>query len=208
MDNRERRDRGMAYYSDEAVMEEQLKAKRAVRRYNECMPFDPEEGTRRLEEAGIKHKGDLYFEPPFHCEYGTHIEVGENFYANAYCTMLDVAKITIGDDVLFGPSVSLYTAGHPIHPDSRKSGYEFGIPITIGDRVWIGGSCVILPGVTIGSDTVIAAGSVVTKDIPSGVVAAGNPCRVLREITEADRKYYYKDREFDEEVWEIIRPAE
>ncbi len=119
--------------------------------------------------------------------------------------MLDVGKITIGDDVLFGPFVSLYTAGHPIHPQSRKSYYEYGIPITIGDRVWIGGSCVILPGISIGSDTVIGAGSVVTKDIPAGVIAAGNPCRVIRKITEEDRKYYYKDREFDDEIWEIVK---
>ena len=122
--------------------------------------------------------------------------------------MLDVGKIKIGDDVQFGPSVSLYTAGHPIHPQSRKSGYEYGISITIGDRVWIGGNCVVLPGITIGPDTVIAAGSVVTKDIPEGVVAAGNPCRVIRKITEDDRKYYYKDRVFDDEIWEIINRAE
>ncbi|MCI8513307.1 MAG: sugar O-acetyltransferase [Lachnospiraceae bacterium] len=208
MDNRERRDRGMAYITDEAIVEEQQRAKRAIRRYNACMPFDLEEGLRCLDEAGICHKGEVYFEPPFHCEYGTHIEVGENFYANAYCTMLDVARIRIGDDVLFGPNVSLYTAGHPIHPASRKSGYEYGIPITIGDRVWIGGNCVILPGVTIGSDSVIAAGSVVTKDVPPGVVAGKNPCRVIRSITEDDRKYYYKDRVFDEEVWEVIRRIE
>lgn len=205
MDNRTRRDKGMAYFSDESVMKEQSKAKRAIRRYNECMPFDTEQGMKCLEEAGILHKGSMYFEPPFHCEYGTHIELGENFYANAYCTMLDVGKITIGDDVLFGPCVSLYTAGHPIHPQSRKSGYEYGIPISIGDRVWIGGNCVVMPGITIGSDSVIGAGSVVTKDIPAGVIAAGNPCRVIREITEEDRKYYYKDRVFDDEIWEMVK---
>ena len=116
--------------------------------------------------------------------------MGENFYANAYCTMLDVGKIKIGDDVLFGPHVSLYTAGHPIHPQSRKSGYEYGIPITIGDRVWIGGSCVVMPGVSIGSDTVIGAGS---------------PCKVIQKITEEDRKYYYKDQMFDDEIWETVK---
>lgn len=205
MDSKMRRDRGMAYRTDDAVLEEQLKTKYIIRQYNDCMPFDEEKGMQYLEEAGIVHTGYLYFEPPFHCEYGSHIEVGENFYANAYCTMLDVAKITIGDDVLFGPNVSLYTAGHPIHPLSRKSGYEYGIPITIGDRVWIGGSCVVMPGVSIGSDTVIGAGSVVTKNIPAGVVAAGNPCRVIRKITEEDRKYYYKDRVFDDEIWETVK---
>lgn len=205
IDSRTRRDGEMAYRADDAIIEEQLKTKYIIRQYNDCMPFDEEKGMQYLEEAGIIHAGDLYFEPPFHCEYGSHIKVGKNFYANAYCIMLDVARITIGDDVLFGPSVSLYTAGHPLHPQSRKSGYEYGIPITIGDRVWIGGSCVVMPGVSIGSDTVIGAGSVVTKDIPAGVIAAGNPCRVIRKITEEDRKYYYKDRVFDDEIWEIVR---
>ncbi len=205
MDNRTRRDKGMAYFSDESVMEEQLKAKKLIRQYNQYMPFEPEKGMECLYETGIKHKGSVYFEPPFHCEYGSHIEVGENFYANAYCTMLDVAKITIGDDVLFGPFVCLYTAGHPIHPESRKSGYEYGKPITIGNGVWIGGNCVILPGVTVGDNAVIAAGSIVTKDVPAGVLAAGNPCKVIREITEEDRRYFYKKEPFDDEVWQLIQ---
>lgn len=204
MDNRRRRDSGMAYFADESVTAEMVTAKKAVRKYNECMPFDVEQGMKCLDEAGIRHKGSMYFEPPFHCEYGSHIEIGEGFYANTGCVMLDVGRITIGDNVLFGPNVSLYTAGHPIHPESRKSGYEYGIPIKIGDNVWIGGSCVILPGVTIGNNVVIGAGSVVTKDIPDNVCAAGNPCRVIREITEEDRLYYYKDRKFDDEVWEKI----
>ena len=204
MDNRRRRDSGMAYFADESVTAEMVTAKKAVRKYNECMPFDVEQGVKYLNEAGIRHKGSVYFVPPFHCEYGSHIEIGEGFYANTGCVMLDVGRITIGDNVLFGPNVSLYTAGHPIHPESRKSGYEYGIPIKIGDNVWIGGSCVILPGVTIGNNVVIGAGSVVTKDIPDNVCAAGNPCRVIREITEEDRLYYYKDRKFDDEVWEKI----
>lgn len=208
MDNRTRRDSEMAYFSDETVMAEQLTAKRAIRKYNDCMPFDVKKGMEYLEEAGIRHKGSMYFEPPFHCEYGFHIELGKGFYANAGCVMLDVGKIVIGDNVLFGPNVSLYTAGHPIHPESRNSGYEYGIPITIGDNVWIGGSCVVLPGVTIGNNVVIGAGSVVTKDIPDNVCAAGNPCRVIREITEEDRPYYFKDRKFDDEVWKMINKRE
>jgi maltose O-acetyltransferase len=110
-----------------------------------------------------------------------------------------VGKVIIGDNVMFAPNVAVYTAGHPIHPESRNSGYEYGIAITIGDNVWIGGSAVITPGVRIGNNVVIGAGSVVTKDIPDNVIAVGSPCRVLREITEADRKYYFKDREFDVE---------
>lgn len=205
MDNRYRRDHEMAYYSDESVIAEQKEAKRAIREYNTVMPFEPERGLKCLDAAGIVHGKNVYFEPPFHCEYGTHITLGENFYANTGCIMLDVAKITIGKNVMFGPSVSIYTAGHPIHPDSRNSGYEYGIPITIGDNVWIGGNCVILPGVTIGDNAVIGAGSVVIKDIPANVCAAGNPCRVIREITEEDRPYYYKDRKFDDEIWEKIK---
>lgn len=109
---------------------------------------------------------------------------------------------------MFAPNVSIYTAGHPVHPVSRQSGYEYGIPVSIGNNVWIGGNVVITPGVTIGDNVVIGAGSVVTKDIPANVVAAGNPCRVIREITDADKKYYYKDREFDPESWAEIEAME
>ena len=204
MDNRYRRDHEMAYFSDESVISEQLETKKAVKEYNAVMPFDMKKGMDCIARTGIKHKENIYFEPPFHCEYGNHIEVGENFYANVKCIMLDVGKITIGDNVLFGPNVSIYTAGHPIHPESRNSGYEYGIPVTIGSNVWIGGSCVILPGVSIGNNVVIGAGSVVTKDIPDNVCAAGNPCRVIREITDADRPFYFKDRRFDDEAWAKI----
>lgn len=204
MDNRYRRDHEMAYFSDESVISEQLETKKAVKEYNAVMPFDMKKGMDCIARTGIKHKENIYFQPPFHCEYGNHIEVGENFYANVNCIMLDVGKITIGDNVLFGPNVSIYTAGHPIHPESRNSGYEYGIPVTIGSNVWIGGSCVILPGVSIGNNVVIGAGSVVTKDIPDNVCAAGNPCRVIREITDADRPFYFKDRRFDDEAWAKI----
>ena len=204
MNNRYIRDHKMAYFSDESVTSEQLETKKAVKEYNAVMPFDMKKGMDCIARTGIKHKENIYFEPPFHCEYGNHIEVGENFYANVNCIMLDVGKITIGDNVLFGPNVSIYTAGHPIHPESRNSGYEYGIPVTIGSNVWIGGSCVILPGVSIGNNVVIGAGSVVTKDIPDNVCAAGNPCRVIREITDADRPFYFKDRRFDDEAWAKI----
>lgn len=205
MDNRYRRDHEMAYYSDDSVLREQIEVKKAVREYNTVMPFDPEKGMQCLEQIGLVHRGTVYFEPPFHCEYGSHIELGENFYANTGCTMLDVGKIVIGSNVLFGPHVSIYTAGHPIHPDSRNSGYEYGIPVTIGDNVWIGGSCVILPGVKIGNNVVIGAGSVVTKDIPDNVCAAGNPCKVIRKITGEDKPYYFKTRRFDDEIWSKIK---
>lgn len=204
MDNRYRRDHELPYFADDSVIAEQIKVKKAIREYNTVMPFEPEKGRACLDEIGLQHGENVYFEPPFHCEYGSHIELGENFYANTSCVMLDVGKITIGKNVMFGPHVSIYTAGHPLHPDSRNSGYEYGIAVTIGDNVWIGGSCVILPGVKIGNNAVIGAGSVVTKDIPDNVCAAGNPCRVIRDITEEDRQYYFKDRKFDDEVWSKI----
>ena len=125
--------------------------------------------------------------------------MGENFYANYGLTILDVGKVTIGDNVQIAPHVLITTAGHPVHPVSRNSGYEYGIPITIGSNVWLGGGVIVLPGVTIGNNAVIGAGSVVTKDIPDNVIAAGNPCKVIRRITEDDRKFYYKQREFDVE---------
>ncbi len=203
MNNIERRDREMAYISDEAVMEEQKACRRILQRLNTADRSDFDEIGRLVEELLGKSE-KAFINPPFYCDYGSHIEVGKNFFANYNCTIIDVGKVVIGDNCQFAPNVSVYTAGHPIHPVSRNSLYEYGIGVTIGDNVWIGGNTVILPGVHIGSNTVIGAGSVVTKDIPDWVVAAGNPCRVVKQITEEDKKYYYKDREFDEEAWEVI----
>lgn len=204
MDNRYRRDNEMAYFADEFVLSEQIKIKRILRKYNVVMPFNIKKAMKYLTKIKMHYKGTIYIEPPFYCEYGKNIEIGENFYANTGCVMLDVGKITIGNNVFFGPNVSILTAGHPIHPESRNSRYEYGIPITIGDNVWIGGNCVILPGVKIGNNTVIGAGSIVTKDIPDNVCAVGNPCKVIRLITEEDKPYYFKNRKFDDEVWKEI----
>lgn len=140
---------------------------------------------------------NIWIEAPFHSDYGWNIEVGENLFANYNLIILDVAKVTIGKNVQIAPNVSIYTAGHPIHPDTRNTGYEYGIPITIGDNVWIGGNVVILPGVTIGDNVVIGAGSVVSKDIEDNKIVIGNPCKVVREITEEDRTYYFKDKKID-----------
>ena len=204
MDNIERRDREMAYISDRAVMEEQKRTRKILHRLNTVGPSDFDEIGRLVKE--LFGKSDKAFvNPPFYCDYGFHIETGKNFFANYNCTIIDVARVTIGDNCQFAPNVSIYTAGHPVHPDSRNSLYEYGIGVSIGDNVWIGGSTVILPGVHIGSNTVIGAGSVVTKDIPDWVVAAGNPCKVIRKITEEDRRYYYKDRQFDDEAWEYVQ---
>ncbi len=203
MDNIERRDREMAYISDDSIMEEQKKCRRILQRLNTVDRSDFEEIGKIVEEL-LGKSDKAFINPPFYCDYGTHIETGKNFFANYNCTIIDVAKVTIGDNCQFAPNVSIYTAGHPIHPVSRNSLYEYGISVTIGDNVWIGGNTVILPGVHIGSNTVIGAGSVVSKDIPDWTVAAGNPCRVIRQITEDDKKYYYKDREFDPEAWDDI----
>ena len=203
MDNIERRDREMAYISDESVMEEQKVCRRILQRLNTVDRSDFDEIGKIVKELLGKSDG-AFINPPFYCDYGSHIEVGKNFFANYNCTIIDVAKVKIGDNCQMAPNVAIYTAGHPLHPVSRNSMYEYGISVTIGDNVWIGGNTVIMPGVHIGSNTVIGAGSVVTKDIPDWVVAVGNPCRVIKQITEDDKKYYYKDREFDPEARDYI----
>lgn len=165
MTNIERRDAQMAYISDDSVFEEQIKCRRILQRLNFMDRADFTGISETVKELLGKSEG-AFINPPFYCDYGKHIEVGRNFFANYNCTLLDVAKIKIGDNCQMAPNVAIYTAGHPIHPVSRNSAYEYGIEVTIGDNVWIGGSTVIVPGVHIGSNTVIGAGSVVTKDVP------------------------------------------
>lgn len=137
---------------------------------------------------------NCYIEPPFHANWGCNMHVGKNFYANFNLTVVDDADIYIGDSVMIAPNVVIATGTHPICPELRERVYQYNLPVHIGNRVWIGAGSIILPGVTIGDDSVIGAGSVVTKDIPSGVVAVGNPCRVLRNIDQHDYEYYYKNR--------------
>lgn len=181
----------------DGLSEARMANKLKIHEYNSLCPDEGEQLDRLIRSILGKAGANVHIEQPFHCDYGFNIEVGDNFYTNFNCTILDVGKVSIGSNVMFAPNVSLYTAGHPIHPDSRNSGYEYGIAITIGNNVWIGGNVVVNPGVTIGNNTVIGAGSVVTKDIPDNVVAIGVPCKPVREITESDRKYFYKDRIFD-----------
>ena len=203
MTNRERRDAQMPYISDETVYEEQKRARILTQKLNTMDRSDFEGITRVIQEL-LQTEETPFINPPFYCDYGNHIKVGKNFFCNYNCTILDVGKVTFGDNCLLAPNVAIYTAGHPIHPDSRNSLYEYGIDVTIGDNVWIGGNVVIMPGVNIGSNCVIGAGSVVTKDIPAWSIAAGNPARVIKTITEEDKKYYFKDRVFDDEAWAAI----
>ena len=181
----------------DGLSEERLENKKRIYQYNHLPPEQWNEQVDLLKRILGKTGDEVYIEPPFHCDYGYNIEVGENFYANYNLVMLDVGKVRIGKNVMFAPNVSIYTAGHPVHPDSRNSGYEYGIDITIGDNVWIGGNVCVLPGVKIGDNVVIGAGSVVIKDLPDNVIAAGNPCRIIRKITQEDRDFYYKNRKFD-----------
>lgn len=194
MTQKERMLAGMLYdASDKDLHEARLRAKHLTHLYNTCDPVDMENRAAIMKELIGGQAEKVWIEQPFYCDYGSNIEFGENFYSNVNFTVLDCAKVTFGDDVMVGPNVGIYTAGHPVHPDTRCSVWEYAREIHIGNRVWLGAGTTVNPGVTIGDGTVIGSGSVVTKDIPSGVVAAGNPCRVLREITEEDKKYYFKD---------------
>lgn len=203
MTHSERRDKGMAYKGDQQVFQEMAECKKRLKKLNDLDRWEYDQITQAVKEVIPDSRG-IFVIPPFYCEYGTHISIGDNFFANYNCVLIDVAPIRFGDNCLLGPNVSVYTAGHPIHPETRNSGYEYGKEVIIGNNVWIGGSVTIVPGVHIGDNVVIGAGSVVTADIPDMVLAAGNPCRVIRRITEEDRRYLYKKEEIDDEAWEEI----
>jgi acetyltransferase-like isoleucine patch superfamily enzyme len=208
MTNQERRDKGILYISDPSVMNEQKRARRLTQKLN-TMDRADFEGIQAVIKELFGRCEDAWVNPPFYCDYGHNIEVGKNTFINYNCTIIDVGKVVIGDYCQIAPNVSIYTAGHPVHPAARNTAYEYGIDITIGNNVWIGGNSVIMPGIHIGDNVVIGAGSIVTKDIPAWTVAAGNPCRVIRKITEDDRYTYYKGVPADEEcaahmrrIWE------
>ncbi len=182
---------------EDGLLDDLNRAKKLLYKYNRCDPTKWRRRKKILTRLFARTGEWICVDQPFHCDFGKNISVGEDFYANVNCTILDCGRVTIGDNVLFGPNVSVFTAGHPIHPESRNSRYQYGIEVTIGNNVWICGNVVINPGVHIGDNVVIASGSVVTRDVESDSLAAGNPCRVLRKITDDDRKYYFKRREFD-----------
>ena len=180
----------------EGLPEQRHLAKMRMFRLNSLSPDHLEQRKELISEI-LGKQSKVWIEPPFYFCYGTNIEIGDGTYINFNCNFVDDGKIIIGERVLFGPAVTIATVGHPINPDYRY--YMYAHKVVIEDNCWIGAGTTILPGVTIGKNTVIGAGSVVTKDIPENVVAVGNPCRVLREISEKDLTYYYKNNRFDED---------
>jgi len=183
---------------DDDIMREQFLCLERLYDYNQTRPSELAKRTKLLREMFAEIGEGCYIEPPFHANWGgKHCHFGKNVYANFNLTLVDDTHIYIGDCTMFGPNVTVATGGHPILPELRQQGYQYNFPVHIGRNCWIGAGAVIVPGVTIGDNTVIGAGSVVTKDIPANVVAVGNPCRVLREIGEYDREYYFKGRKID-----------
>jgi maltose O-acetyltransferase len=173
--------------SDYELLTERKYAEGIVFEFNSLPPNQIEQGNELLKKLLGKTKKSFSIKPPFRCDYGYNIEIGENFYSNYNLIILDCAEVKIGDNVLLGPNVGIYTAGHPLHHEMRNQEYEYAFPIKIGDNVWIGGNVVINPGVSIGMNSVIGSGSVVTTDIPCNVVAYGNPCKAVRKITDDDK---------------------
>lgn len=192
MTEREKSQKGYLYDAnyDQQIIEERTRCADLCYEFNQCRPSD----TKKQKELLTKILGSMKENPvitaPFYCDYGFNISIGKNFYTNYNVTILDGAKVTFGDNVFIAPNCVFSTAGHAIDSEQRSRGLEIALPITVGDNVWIGTNVSVLPGVTIGNNTIIGAGSVVNKNIPEGVIAAGNPCKVIRKITEEDKKKY------------------
>lgn len=197
MNEKEKASKGLLYDGnyDTALMEERIHAKDLCYKYNQTPPSNLTERKAIMKELLGQTGNNFHIEQSFWCDYGYNIVLGENFYSNHNCVILDGAKVTFGDNVFIAPNCGFYTAGHPLDVEQRNQGLEYAYPITVGDNVWFGGNVIVLPGVTIGDNTVIGAGSVVNRDIPSGVIAAGNPCKVIRAITDEDKKKYWKNED-------------
>ncbi len=183
---------------DDEIMAEQLKCLDMLYDFNQTRPTEMKKRNELLKEMFAEIGEDCYIEPPLHANWGgKHCHFGKNVYANFNLTLVDDTHIYVGDYTLFGPNVVVATAGHPIDPELREKTYQYNFPVHIGKNCWIGAGAIIVPGVTIGDNVVIGAGSVVTKDIPSNVVAVGNPCKVLRVISEYDKEYYFKNKKIN-----------
>lgn len=188
MTEKEKAALGLLYNNnyDKELIEERLDCQTMCHKYNQLLPREMEKRQQLIRQI-LGDIGDGFqIESPFHCDFGYNIHIGKNFYANYNFVILDEAPVTIGDHVFIAPDCGLYTAGHPINATQRNEGLEYAKPITIGNHVWIGGGVKVMPGVTIGNNVVIGSGSIVTKDIPDGVIAAGNPCKIIREIDAKD----------------------
>lgn len=181
--------------TDEEIFKDQLECLDKLYDFNNTRPTELKKREKMLKEMFCEIGDNCYIEPPFHSNWGgKHVHFGKNIYANFNLTLVDDTHIYVGDYTMFGPNVTVATAGHPILPCLREKGYQYNAPVKIGKNCWIGAGAVIVPGITIGDNVVIGAGSIVTKDIPSNVVAVGNPCKVLREVNEHDKEYYFKNR--------------
>ena len=203
MENKDRMFTGELYLpNDAAITEEQTACLELLYTFNQTRPSEQEKRNQLLKQMFAEIGENCYIEPPFHANFGgKHVHFGKNIYANFNLTMVDDGHIYVGDYTMFAPGVIVATAGHPILPELRETVYQYNMPVHIGKNCWIGAGAIILPGVTIGDRVVVGAGSVVTKDLPSNVVAVGNPCRVVREINEHDRIYYFKNRKID---WDTL----
>ena len=183
---------------DEDIMAEQLQCLDRLYDFNMTRPTQLDKRAQMLKEMFAEIGENCYIEPPLHANWGgAHCHFGKGVYANFNLTLVDDSHIYVGDYTMIGPNVVIATAGHPILPELREKQYQYNMPVHIGRNCWIGAGALIMPGVTIGDNTVIGAGSVVTRDIPANVVAVGNPCRVLREIGEHDREFYFRDKRID-----------
>ncbi|HEQ3586377.1 TPA: sugar O-acetyltransferase [Vibrio harveyi] len=189
------------FCNDEALAAMQTECLETLYDYNQTRPSEGEKRSNILNHLLASVGKNCYIEPPLRANWGCHTYLGDNVYANFNLTLVDDTHIYIGDHVMIGPNVTIATAGHPIDPELRRDIAQFNIPVHIGNNVWIGANSVVLPGVTIGENSVIGAGSVVTKDIPANVVAVGNPCRVLREIGEHDKEFYFRDRKIEQNMF-------
>ena len=196
MDIREKQHGGFLYLpGDESLQREQLQCLDRLHEFNQLRPSQLEEKAAMLQKMFAEIGEDCYIETPLHTNFGgRYVHFGKKIYANFNLTLVDDTHIYVGDFCQIGPNVVLATAGHPIDPALREQGLQFNAPIRVGRNCWLGAGVLVMPGVTIGDNTVVGAGSVVTKDLPSHVVAVGNPCRVLREINDHDREYYFRDR--------------
>lgn len=207
MSMKERMHTGKLYLpGDQEIMKEQLACLNLLYDFNMTRPTELEKREKMLQKMFAEIGEGCYIEPPLHTNFGgAHVHFGKNVYANFNLTLVDDTHIYVGDYTMIGPNVTIATAGHPILPVLREQAYQYNASVHIGRNCWLGAGVIVLPGVTIGDNSVIGAGSIVTKDIPANVIAVGNPCRVLREISDHDREYYFKDKKIDQKIRSMIQ---